>query len=346
MKKKYISTFGEIMLRLSCPNNYRIIQTDHFIKSFAGSEANVAVNLSYWGLNANFITGIPSNELGTTIKANLREYNVNLDYIIENEGRLGLFFLEPGNNQRSSQVIYDRRNSIFSETLFTNAFFEEAFENSSWFHWSGITPALSKLAYENCIRAINIAKRKGIIVSADLNYRKILMENNEDAILGIQELLKLSDIIIGNEEDFQKILKIKIPKIDFSDTDGAKVVYENICQKTKELYPNLQSIAITLRSSVSANHNKWSAMMFVDNSFLYSKQYEISNIIDRVGSGDAFSSGIIYGLINFKNDYQKTLDFATSASCLKHSIFGDFCLISPIEILSLMEGNGIGRINR
>jgi len=341
--KKYI-TFGEIMLRLKSPNLERFFQTPLLEATFGGGEANVAVGLARFGLNVAYVSVIPDNAIGDACIRELRRQGVDTLLIVRKGNRLGIYFFEAGANQRPSIVIYDRSYSAIAEASPGDISWEKVFNGASWFHISGITPAISLSASELSLEAVKKAKEKSITVSCDLNFRKNLWQYGKSTPEVMGELIKYADIIIGNEEDCQKSLGIKVD-IDVKSGELRAEKYKELTDKILKLYPNIKKIAITLRESHSANYNGWSAVLNTRKEFLISKKYEIHNIVDRVGAGDTFAAGLIYGLNNLSND-KEALEFAVAASCLKHSIPGDLPLISVKEVESLVKGATSGRVQR
>ena len=341
--KKYI-TFGEIMLRLKPPNWERFFQSPLLEATFGGGEANVAVGLARFGLDVAHVSVIPNNAIGDACVRELRRQGVDTSLIVRKGNRLGIYFLEAGANQRPSIVIYDRSYSAIAEASPGDISWEKVFDGASWFHISGITPAISLSASELSLEAVKKAKEKGIIISCDLNFRKNLWQYGKSAPEVMGELAKYVDIAIGNEEDCQKSLGIK-KDIDVESGKFQTEKYKELTDKVLGLYSNIKKIAITLRESHSADYNGWSAVLNNRKEFLISKKYEIHNIVDRVGGGDAFAAGLIYGLNNLHND-KKALEFAVAASCLKHSIPGDLPLISVKEVESLVKGAASGRVQR
>ncbi|MFX1378751.1 MAG: PfkB family carbohydrate kinase [Promethearchaeota archaeon] len=341
-----VVTFGEIMLRLSPPNFMRFIQTHSFDVIFGGGEANVAVSLANYGIPVDYITKVPNNEIGDACIQFLRKYNVNTNMIVRGGDRIGIYYLEMGSSIRPSKIIYDRANSAISEANSKDFNWHRIFDGASWFHFTGITPAISQNLASICLEALKVAKEKKITISCDLNYRSKLWKYGKESSEVMPELIKYCDIIIGNEEDADKILNIKAPNTDVTsgklESENYKYVVEEIVKK----FPNLKKIAITLRGSISASHNLWSAILYDGKKLFTGPQYEIKPIVDRVGGGDSFMGGLIYGLLTYKNDLQSALDFAIAASCLKHTIFGDFNLVSVDDVLKLMGGDTSGRVSR
>ena len=340
---KYI-TFGEIMLRLKPPQQERFFQSPILEATFGGGEANVAVGLARLGLDVSYVSVIPANPVGEACIRELNKQGVNTSSVLRKGERLGVYFLENGANQRPSVVVYDRSHSAIAKASKQDINWNEVFEGASWFHISGITPAISGSAAELSIEAVKKAKEKGLSVSCDLNYRKKLWKYGKSAPEVMSEIVKYTDIAIGNEEDCQKSLGIKVD-IDVESGELQADKYKELTNQVLELFPNLKKAAITLRESHSANYNGWSAVLNNRKDFYVSKKYEIHNIVDRVGGGDAFAAGLIYGLNRITND-KEALEFAVAASCLAHSIPGDLPLISVEEVTKLAKGSGSGRVQR
>jgi 2-dehydro-3-deoxygluconokinase len=347
MKLNKIITFGEIMLRLKSPSFERLFQSPLLEATFGGGEANVAVGLSRFGMEVSYVSLIPDNAIGNACIAELKKHNVDTSKIARKGQRLGIYFLEAGANQRPSVVIYDRNNSSIAEAGSGDLNWEDIFKNAGWFHITGITPAISESASALSIEAVKKAKNAGLTVSCDLNYRKNLWKYGKTAKEIMTELVKYTDIAIANEEDCQSSLGISIESNSDSIESGNLNLenYKKLSDKVLSAFPNLQKIAITLRESRSANTNGWSGILNNRKEFLISKKYEITDIVDRVGTGDSFAAGLIYGLNNLKSD-KDALEFAAAASCLKHSILGDLPLLSVNEVTNLMHGSGSGRVQR
>jgi len=341
--KKYI-TFGEIMLRLKPPNWERFFQSPLLEATFGGGEANVAVGLARFGLNVAYVSVIPNNPIGDACIRELRRQGVNTSLIVRKGNRLGIYFLEAGANQRPSKVIYDRSHSAIAEAKPGDINWDEVFDGVSWFHITGITPAISLSASELSLEAVKKAREKGITISCDLNFRKKLWKYGKSAPQVMGELVKYIDIAIGNEEDCQKSLGIKVD-VDVESGRLQTEKYRELTDRVLGSYHNIKKIAITLRESHSADHNGWSAVLNNREEFIISKKYEINNIIDRVGGGDTFASGLIYGINNLESD-KESLEFAVAASCLMHSIPGDLPLLSVEEVKSLAGGAESGRVQR
>ena len=341
--KKYI-TFGEIMLRLKPPNWERFFQSPLLEATFGGGEANVAVGLARFGLNVANVSVIPNNFIGDACIGELRRQGVDTSLIVRKGNRLGIYFLEAGANQRPSKVIYDRSHSAIAEASPGDINWDKVFDEVSWFHITGITPAISLSASELSLEAVKKAREKDITISCDLNFRKNLWKYGKSAPEVMGELVKYAAIVMGNEEDCQKSLGVKVD-VDVESGKLQTEKYRELTDNVLGLYPNIKKIAITLRESHSANYNGWSAVLNNREEFIISKKYEINNIIDRVGGGDTFAAGLIYGFNNLHSD-RETLDFAVAASCLMHSIPGDLPLLSVEEVKSLAGGATSGRVQR
>lgn len=336
-----VVTMGEIMLRLSTPGYERFVQSDNFDVCYGGGEANVAVSLANYGHESYFVTKLPTHEIGESAVNALRQFGVHTDYIARGGERVGIYFLETGASMRPSKVIYDRAHSSISEAVVEDFDFDKVFESATWFHWTGITPALGKKSQEVLRAALIAAKKHGVTVSVDLNYRKKLWTPDE-AKACMSELMQYVDVCIGNEEDAEKCLGFKAG----SDVTSGKLElggYEEVFRKMKETY-GFKYIATSLRESFSASDNGWSALAFDGNEFYRSRRYEV-RIVDRVGGGDSFSGGFIHGLLKY-GDYKKALEFAVAASALKHTIPGDFNHVSEKEVETLVSGDASGRVQR
>ena len=339
-----VLTFGEIMLRLRAPGHERFFQSNMMEATFGGGEANVAVSLANYGMDAAFFTVLPDNEIGSHCIGELRRFGVDTKKILRGAGRMGIYFLENGANQLPSKVIYDRAYSAISLAKPGDVDWEKVFADVDWFHITGITPAISESAMELSLESVKEAKKRGITVSCDLNYRKNLWKYGKKASEVMGELARYVDVAIANEEDVQKSLEITADvNVESGELDREK--YRALGNKVLEAYPNMRCIAITLRESHSADWNGWAACLNDGKNFYVSKKYEIRDIIDRVGGGDSFAGGLIYGL-NHYEDKQSALEFAVAASCLKHSIIGDFNRVSVSDVTKLMGGDGTGRVQR
>ncbi len=341
---KRIAAFGEIMLRLSPPGHERLSQPSSFIARFGGGEANVAVSLAYVGHAARYISVIPANEIGDAAVAELRKWGVETGFILRQGERLGLYFAETGASQRPSKIIYDREHSAIAEAMPGDIDWDAALSGMEWFHTTGITPALSSSAAELTLEAVTKAKLNGLAVSVDLNFREKLWKYGKAAPEVMREVVRFADVVVGNEEDCQRSLGLgaesgfKAGKLDLA-------VYKKLSAEVLTMFPNINKLAITLRESHSADHNSWSAVLRTGEKFIVGPKYEITHIVDRIGAGDAFAAGLIHGLDRFGDD-EKALEFAVASSCLKHSIPGDFNLVSEKEVLALMHGQSSGRIQR
>lgn len=337
-----IITLGEIMLRLSTPGVKRFVQSESFDVVYGGGEANVAVSLAGFGHEAYFVSKLPKHEIGQSAINALNRYQVKTDFVIRGGDRIGIYYLETGASMRPSKVIYDRANSAIALAKPEEFDFDLIFKDAEWFHWSGITPALSKDAAEITKQACIAAKKHGVTVSVDLNYRKKLWTPSQ-AQLVMKDLMKYVDVCIGNEEDAELVLGFKPKHTDV--TSGALEIdsYKEIFKEMKETF-GFKMVATTLRESYSANKNGWSALLYDGDSFYQSKKYIINPIIDRVGGGDSFSGGLIHGLLT--KDKQQAIEFAVAASALKHTIPGDFNQVSEEEVLILTKGDASGRVQR
>lgn len=337
-----IITMGEIMLRLSTPGNSRIVQSDTFCVNYGGGEANVAVSLANYGHEAYFVSRVPAHEMGTAALNSLRRYGVHTDFISRGGDRLGIYYLETGVSMRPSKVIYDRAHSSMSEAQPGDFDFDSIFQGAEWFHWSGITPALGESAAECLKAACQAAKRAGVTVSCDLNFRSKLWTPDQ-AIRVMTPLMEYVDVCIGNEEDAEKTLGVKnTADIGAGITDAE--CYEQTFRTLHGKF-GFRLVASTLRESISASHNGWKAMLFDGTDFCLSKHYDICPIVDRVGAGDSFSAGLIHGLATGMSPAQ-ALEFAVAASALKHTIPGDVNMVSAAEVMSLAQGNANGRVQR
>lgn len=337
-------TFGEIMLRLRAPGHERFFQSNMMEATFGGGEANVAVSLANYGMDAEFFTILPENDMGSHCISELRRFGVDTKKIQRGAGRMGIYFLEDGANQLPSKVIYDRAYSAIFLAKPGDVDWDKVFAGVDWFHVTGITPAISESAMELSLESVKAAKAKGITVSCDLNYRKNLWKYGKKASEVMREMAKHVDVAIANEEDVQKSLEITVDvNVESGELDREK--FRLLGKKVLETYPNMKMIAITLRESHSADWNGWAACLNDGENFYVSKKYEIRDIIDRVGGGDSFAGGLIYGLNTYETK-QQALEFAVAASCLKHSIIGDFNRVGVSDVEKLMGGDGTGRVQR
>jgi 2-dehydro-3-deoxygluconokinase len=338
-------TFGEIMLRLTPPEFRRFIQARSFDVVYGGGEANVAASLANFGAPVEYVTRLPANDIGDACLNYLRQYGVGTRHIVRGGDRLGIYFLEMGLAQRGSKVIYDRAGSALATIEPGMIDWQATFADADWFHWTGITPAISEGAAAVCLEAAQTAREMGLTVSCDLNYRKKLWKWGKSAGEVMPDLVNLCDAAVGNEEDADKVFGIRAAGADVL---GGKVeadAYVHVCEKLIERFPSLKTVAITLRGSLSASHNTWSAIMWRYGQVYTAPRFDIMPIVDRVGGGDSFCAGLIYGLRTYA-DTQQALDFAAAASCLKHTIPGDFNLASVVEVEKLMGGDVSGRVSR
>lgn len=347
MKKKVI-TFGEIMLRLATPDYLRFNQCSQFSATFGGGEANVAVSLANYGIETEFVTRLPHNDIAHACVMDLRKYGVGTSHIIYGGERLGIYFLETGAVARASKVVYDRAHSSVSQIEPGMIDWEKVLADAAWFHWTGITPAISEGAAAACLEAIETANRMGVPVSCDLNYRKNLWKYGKTASEVMPRLVAGCDVILGNEEDAEKVFGIHPEGFDVSQTEGEvdAAAFESVCTQLMQQFPRAKKVIITLRGSVNANHNTWGGVLYADGRLHQSRRYDITHIVDRVGGGDSFMGGLIYGLLTYTGDDRKALDFAVAASCLKHTVYGDFNQVTADEVEKLMEGDGSGRVVR
>jgi 2-dehydro-3-deoxygluconokinase len=341
-----VVTFGEIMLRLSTPGFERFSQSRQFNIQFGGGEANVAVSLANFGIPVDFVTRLPQNDIAQACLMELRRFGVGVSNIVWGGDRLGIYFLESGAVARASKVIYDRAWSSVATIQPGMIDWDKVLDGVTWFHWTGITPAISEGAASICLQAVQTANKKGITVSTDLNYRKNLWKYGKKASDVMPELVAGCDIILGNEEDAEKVFGIKPEKGDVTRGHVEATAYESVCRQLKQRFPRAEKIIITLRGSISASHNTWSGVLWNGTKMLQAPVYDITPIVDRVGGGDSFMGGLIYGLITYANDDQKALNFAVAASCLKHTIPGDFNLVTVEEVEKLMSGDASGRVSR
>ncbi|WP_234572970.1 sugar kinase [Rhodohalobacter sp. 614A] len=344
---KKVVTFGEIMMRLSPPEFLRFSQTNSFDVIYGGGESNVAVSLANFGIPTEFVTRLPDNDIGQCALMELRKRNVGTTHIARGGERLGIYFLETGAVSRGSKVVYDRAHSGMSSIKSGMIDWEEVFDGAGWFHWTGITPALSQGAADACLEAIQVANQIGVPVSTDLNYRAKLWNYGKQPGEVMPQLVEGCDVILGNEEDAEKHFDIHPGSVDVTQGDTVdSQAYRSVCEQLMERFPRAQKIITTLRGSISASHNTWSGVLYNGKDFLEAPQYDITHIVDRVGGGDSFMAGLIYGLLTFDGGDQKALDFAVAASCLKHTIYGDANQVTVDEVEKLMSGDGSGRVSR
>jgi len=346
MDKNSVVTFGEVMLRLATPGNLRFDQCDSLSSTFGGGEANVAVSLANYGIPVSFVSRLPENDIAESCIRELKGLGVDTSQILRGGKRMGIYFLEPGAINRASKVIYDRAHSALSEISPGMINWDRIFESAGWFHWTGITPAVSESAAATCQEAIEAANRKGIIVSADLNYRKNLWKYGKTAREVMPGLVAGCDVVLGNEEDAAMALDIHPDGVDVTRGAVDAEAYASVSQKIMEKFSRCKKVITTLRGSISANHNTWSGVLY-DGSKLYkAPEYNLTHIVDRVGGGDSFMGGLIYGLLTYKEDVQSALNFAVAASSLKHTIYGDYNRVRVSEVEKLMGGDASGRVSR
>lgn len=339
---KKVITMGEIMLRLSTPDYSRFVQAESFDVIYGGGESNVAVSLANYGFDAHFVSKVPAHEIGQSAINHLRRYGVKTDYVARGGDRLGIYFLETGASMRPSKVIYDRAESAIAQAKIEEFNFDEIFKGAEWFHFSGITPAISKAGADLTEAALKAAKKHGVTVSVDLNYRKKLW-TPEEAKETMSKLMQYVDVCIGNEEDAEKVLGFKPGDTDVTSGDLKLDGYKDIFKRMKEEF-DFKYVVTSLRESYSASDNGWSALIYDGTDFYQSKKYDV-RIVDRVGGGDSFAAGLIYGLLSGK-PCGESLEFAVAASALKHTIFGDFNHVNVSEVETLMNGDASGRVQR
>ena len=342
-----VVTFGEIMVRLGAPGYLKLIQSDNFEVSYAGAEANVAVSLSNYGIDTEYITCLPDNPIAERCIMDLRGHKVGVEHIQRSGKRIGILYLETGSNARPSKVYYDREDSSFETIEIGSIDWHDILKDATWFHWTGITPALSENAAAECLKAIKTANELGVTVSCDINYRGNLWRYGKSASEVMLELVAGADIILGNEEDCEKVFGIKPQGFDASNTCGMvdQGSFISVCQQMMHKFPRCKKMAVTLRGAINANHNTWGGVLYDGNHLIESRRYDITDIVDRVGGGDSFMGGLIYGLLHYKDDKQ-ALEFATAASCLKHTLKGDFNWVTVNDVENLMNGDISGRVKR
>ncbi len=345
MMTKTVVTFGEIMLRLSPPDFQRFVQARSFEAVYGGGEANVAASLAYLGMPVEYVTRLPANDIGDACLSYLRQYGIGTRHVVRGGDRLGIYFLEMGSAQRGSKVIYDRAGSALATVEPGMIDWRSVFSDAGWFHWTGITPAVSEGAAQACLEAAQTAREMGLKVSCDLNYRKNLWRWGKKAGDVMPELVACCDVAVGNEEDADKVFGIRAAEADVLRGRVEAEAYVEVCEALAERFPNLKSVGITLRGSLSASHNTWSGILWHGGEIYTAPRYDIAPVVDRVGAGDGFCAGLIYGL-HVYSDPQQALSFAVAASCLKHTVPGDFNLVSVAEVEKLMGGDVSGRVSR
>lgn len=347
MERNKVVTFGEVMLRLGAPDYLKLVQSNNLDVSFAGAEANVAVSLAHYGVDTDYVTCLPDNPIAEHCIMDLRAHKVGVEHILRTGKRMGVLYLETGSNMRPSKVFYDREYSSIALVEPDSIDWHEVLKNAIWFHWTGITPALSQNAADECLKAIRTANELGVTVSCDINYRGNLWNYGKKAAEVMPELVKGCDLIMGNEEDCDKVFGIKPKNFDVEQTHGDinQVSFLSVCEQMMEMFPRCKKMAVTLRGAVNANHNSWSGILYDGKQLFYSAKYDITDIVDRVGGGDSFMGGLIFGLLYYE-DSQKALDFATAASAYKHTLKGDFNWATIEDVETLMSGNVSGRVKR
>lgn len=347
---KKVVTFGEIMLRLAPPGFLRFSQANSFDVVYGGGESNVAVSLANYGVPVDFVTRLPNNDIGQCALMEMRKRGVGTDKIVFGGDRLGIYFLETGAVSRGSKVVYDRAHSAIAEIQSGMIDWDAVFDGVEWFHWTGITPAISQGAAEVCLEAVKAASEKGITISTDLNYRAKLWtycddDKREEIMTG---LTAYCDVVLGNEEDAEKHFGIHPEGLDVH-KQGHQVkaaAFLSVCKQMMAKFPKAKKVITTLRGSISASHNTWAGVLYDGDKMYETRQYQITDIVDRVGGGDSFMGGLIYGLLKYPEDDQNALDFAVAASCLKHTIKGDANLVTVSEVEKLMGGDASGRVAR
>lgn len=344
---KKVVCFGEIMLRLTPPALRRFSQANSFDVIYGGGESNVAVSLANYGIPVDFVTRLPQNDIGECALMEMRKRGVGTSYIKRGGERLGIYFLEIGAVTRGSKVVYDRAYSSMATIEKGMIDWEEVFKDAGWFHWTGITPALSQGAADACLEAIQTANKMGVTVSTDLNYRKKLWKYGKEPGEIMPDLVAGCDVILGNEEDAEKHFGLHPDTVDVTSGHSVEAAaYQSVMKKLMEMFPRAKKVITTLRGSISASHNSWSGVLYDGNQFYEAPTYQITHIVDRVGGGDSFMGGLIYGLLTYPDDHQKALNYAVAASCLKHTIYGDANLATIEEVEKLMSGDASGRVSR
>ena len=342
-----VVTFGEIMVRLGAPGYLKLIQANQFDVSYAGAEANVAVSLANYGIETDYITCLPDNPIAERCIMDLRGHKVGVDHIQRTGKRMGILYLETGSNARPSKVFYDRENSSTATVAPGSIDWKEILKDATWFHWTGITPALSANAAAECLKAIQTANELGVTVSCDINYRGNLWKYGKTAAEVMPEMVAGSDIILGNEEDCEIVFRVKPKDFDAAKTNGNvdQSSFLSVCQQMMERFPRCKKMVVTLRGAINANHNTWGGVLYNGKELIESRRYDITDIVDRVGGGDSFMGGLIFGLLHYQDD-RKALEFATAASCLKHTLKGDYNWVTVQEVENLMGGDVSGRVKR
>lgn len=342
-----IVTFGEIMVRLGAPDYLKLVQTNKFDVSYAGAEANVAVSLANYGMQVDYVSCLPDNPIAERCIMDLRGHKVGVDNIRRSGKRMGILYVETGSNARPSKVYYDREGSSFATMDQGVVNWNDILKDADWFHWTGITPALSENAAAECLKAVRTADKLGVTVSCDINYRENLWQYGKTAVEVMPTLVAGSDIILGNEEDCDKVFGIMPKDFDAAKTNGTvePEAFRSVCEQMMQKFPRCRKMILTLRGAVNANHNTWMSVLYDGQHFHKSKCYDITDIVDRVGGGDSFMGGLIFGLLHYDND-QDALEFATAAGCLKHTLKYDFNWVTVQEVENLIKGDVSGRIKR
>lgn len=345
-----VVTFGEVMLRLTTPGFRRFTQAHEFVATYGGSEANVAASLAGFAVPVSFVTRLPDNAVGRACEDFLRTYGIDTSHLVYGGSRLGLYYLERGAAFRNSNVVYDREGSSFATLRRGMIDWEEVFADAGWFHWSGIAAALSQEGAEVCREALEVADRMGLVISCDLNYRKKLWNYGRTAAEVMMPLVQYSDVLFGAEPEYREILGIapvgfKAQSVADTSFAGSLSAFESYGKRVAELVPRCGKVFLELRNSITSNHNLLAAVLYSDGSLKHAGIYDIEHEVDRVGTGDAFVGGLIYGLLSYPDD-QRALDFALAASALKNTVYGDFNLVTADEVENLMAGNVSGRVSR
>ena len=342
-----VVTFGEIMVRLGAPDYLKLIQANRFDVSYAGAEANVAVSLANYGIATDYITCLPDNPIAERCIMDLRGHKVGVDHIQRTGKRMGILYLETGSNARPSKVYYDREDSSIATVEPGSIDWKEILKDATWFHWTGITPALSANAAAECLKAIKTANELGVTVSCDINYRGNLWKYGKTAAEVMPEMVAGADVILGNEEECENVFGIKPKDFDAAKTNGSvdQSSFLSVCQQMMERFPRCKKMVVTLRGAINANHNTWGGVLYNGKELIESRRYDITDIVDRVGGGDSFMGGLIFGLLHYQDD-RKVLEFATAASCLKHTLKGDYNWVTVQEVENLMNGDASGRVKR
>ncbi len=348
---KKVVTFGEVMLRLTTPGFKRFAQAGEFMATYGGSEANVALSLAHFGVPTEFVTRLPDNAIARACIASLRAGGLGTEGIVFGGKRMGIYFLEPGAAFRNSNVVYDREDSAFATIRPGMVDWERVFDGAGWFHWSGIAAALSQEGADACREALEVADRMGLTISCDLNFRKKLWNYGRTAAEVMMPLVQYSDVLFAAEPEYREIMGLE--PVGFKATtafdcsfEASLPAFEDFMRQVSKCVPRCRKMFLELRNSITSNHNLLAAVLLSDGQFYHTGIYDIDHEVDRVGAGDAFVGGLIYGLLAYPDDAQKGLDFALAASALKNTVYGDFNLVTVEEVESLMQGNTSGRVSR